>query len=290
MRYAAMAIIKNEEIGLREWIEHYSSQGMEKILLLDNASTDASTRIAQEYSHVTVLPAPLPQQQVKYYNELGLPWLKAQGIDAVVVVDADEYMFGKDGRKLSEHASELFRQHGASQLSIPWTMFGSSGFIEQPASIRTSFVWRKKNHSFCLKSIVKVNSVLKLNVHKSLVKGLSYETNRGIQLNHYVIQSKHYFEQVKMTRGDVAKKKWASLRNWNYFKRMDYHEVIDTLLKDIIEHRKLPPERIDAIDTYWGFGDFNLLIGDNNYLIPIVMILSLILVFSLLSQGLNVSH
>jgi hypothetical protein len=220
---------------------------------------------------------------------LGLPWLKAQGIDAVLVVDADEYMFGKDGRTLSDHATEYFQQ-GVAQLSIPWTMFGSSGFTEQPASIRTSFVWRKKNHSFCLKSMVKVQAVQKLGVHKSLVKGISHETNRGIQLNHYIIQSKEYFQKVKMARGDVAKKEWASKRTWEYFQRMDFREIQDTLLKDIVEGRKLPiTERIDAIDSYWGFGEFNLLLGENNYLIPAVMALAFVLAIYLF-QRLNVAQ
>ena len=289
MRYAVMAIIKNEEIGLREWIEHYLDQGIKEILLLNNGSTDASLHIAKQFPAVTVLDAPLPQQQVRYYNDLGLPWLKAHA-DAVIVVDADEYMFGKDGRKLIDHATELFKKHNAAQLSIPWTMFGSSGFTQQPTSIRKSFTWRKKNHSFCLKSIILVQAIRKIGVHKSLVRGVSYETNRGIQLNHYVIQSKLYFQNVKMARGDVAKKEWASKRTWEYFQRMDFHEVQDTLLKDILEGSKLPAtERIDAIDTYWGIGEFNVLIGENNYLIPIVMAFALLLAAYLLKR-LYVAH
>jgi hypothetical protein len=291
VRYAVLAIIKNEQIGLREWITHYLSQGVDEILLLDNASEDASINIAQQFAQVTVLPAPLPQHQVRYYNELGLPWLRSHHIDAVIVVDADEYMFGKDGRKLVDHATELFRVHKVSQVCIPWTLFGSSGYTQQPESIRTSFVWRKKNHSPCLKSIVKVASCISLGVHKSLVHGPSYETNRGIQLNHYVIQSKLYFQSVKMTRGDVAKKEWNSKRTWDYFARMDYREVQDTLLKDIVERNKLPSlERVDAIDTYWGLSEFNSLLGENNYAIPILMTLALALTYYLLLQCLNVTH
>ena len=40
LRVGLMAIFKNESMGIREWIEHYVWQGVDKILLINNNSTD----------------------------------------------------------------------------------------------------------------------------------------------------------------------------------------------------------------------------------------------------------
>ena len=42
-----------------------------------------------------------------------------------------------------------------------------------------------------------------------------------LQLNHYQIQSKEYFEKIKMVRGDVSNKSWDSMRTWKYFEEND---------------------------------------------------------------------
>ena len=39
-----MAIMKNETDVLREWIQHYRWQGVDKIFLIDNGSTDDPER------------------------------------------------------------------------------------------------------------------------------------------------------------------------------------------------------------------------------------------------------
>ena len=38
--------------------------------------------------------------------------------------------------------------------------------------------------------------------------------------------------RVKMTRGDVSTPGSNSVRNWDYFKKYDFHEVEDTVLRE----------------------------------------------------------
>ena len=44
-----VAIFKNESHILKEWIEHYLNQGVDKIFLADNGSTDDYYFILQPY-------------------------------------------------------------------------------------------------------------------------------------------------------------------------------------------------------------------------------------------------
>ena len=42
-----------------------------------------------------------------------------------------------------------------------------------------------------------------------------------VQLNYYLIQSKEYFEETKMTRGDSASANFENVRTWDYFNGYD---------------------------------------------------------------------
>ena len=65
----------------------------------------------------------------------------------------------------------------------------------------------------------------------------------GFRLNHYPIQSKKWFERVKMTRGDVGSPLLDNLRNWDYFARYDHKEANDTALAEQVRAlREAHPE------------------------------------------------
>jgi len=124
-------------------------------------------------------------------------------------------------------------------------MFGARGgegaeadiFEKQPQSIRKSFVWRKDALDKNTKAIMLLKDVKDggLFMHASNVTGRSTECPANIQLNHYAIQSKEFFGNVKMTRGDATTPTSNSIRNWDYFKRYDFHDRKETLLKDMLE-------------------------------------------------------
>jgi hypothetical protein len=154
----------------------------------------------------------------------------------VVVVDVDEYMFGKDGRNLKQHVIDIFgKSNRPSQFSCRWAMFGSSGHEKQPESIRKSFTWRKKGTADETKSVVWVNDIINIDLHKSEVRGETISCPEGIQVNHYAIMSKEYFQKVKMTRGDAIQPSAKNVRTMEYFTAYDHHEEEDTTLKNLLE-------------------------------------------------------
>jgi hypothetical protein len=233
--FAVMAIFKNESMILKEWIEHYKWQGVDKILLLNNGSTDNWQSQIPKDADVTVLDAVKPHVQREHYNTLGRPWLKAHGVDILLILDMDEFMFSTDGRTLGEHVKKIFSTpNHPSQISCQWTMFGSSGFDRQPKSVRESFVWAKKNKHPNVKSIMLLKDVAHngLDLHTSVVVGRTVECPPNIQLNHYAIQSKQFFTEVKMSRGAADMKE--NVRNMEYFHRYDYKDIKDTKLRDLL--------------------------------------------------------
>ena len=73
------------------------------------------------------------------------------------------------------------------------------------------------------KSAVRISSVDRLDVHKHILKtGFQEVWNfESLQLNHYRLMSKEYFEKTKMIRGDVSKSRWDNMRTWDYFEAND---------------------------------------------------------------------
>ena len=240
-------------MGIQEWIQHYTWQGADLIVLLDNNSTDNGRYIAEQFSNVIVVDAPKNNAQVENYY-LGLTEILKHGVDFVAVVDLDEYMFGKV--MLLKQCVAYYDKLGYSQISVNWAMFGSSGFVTQPSSIRASFIRRKKELQTNLKSIWKCKDLIQMFTHKSHVRGKSIEDNTFIQLNHYIIQSREYFATVKMTRGDVCNSQWANARTWAYFKANDFDEIDDTLLKDCMKNLiRVSPSPI--VQNYLGIFEYN---------------------------------
>jgi len=121
--FAVMAMMKDEHFSLREWLEHYTWQGADVVLLLDNNSTVSVEHVTRDFPIVTVLPAPLRHLQHQYYGSLGREWLEARGVDYVLVVDVDEYFFSDaPGRTLKDLVVEALQGAAvrrAQKLGVP---------------------------------------------------------------------------------------------------------------------------------------------------------------------------
>jgi len=229
--FCVLGIFKNERSMLREWTEHYLWQGAAEIVLLDNGSTDDWRGSLRGIPHVSVFSAPSAHSQIPYYNSLGAPYLRKRGCSIVLVADLDEFWVSTD-RVLLSAFQRVFANDSVSQMRCPWIMFGSSGLAQQPASTRRAFVWRKSEPDFGnTKAVVRLSAATELRVHWHYVShGETIGCAPGFQVNHYPIQSREWFAATKMTRGDVNAR-WAdSIRDWDYFKRYDWHEEADFVL------------------------------------------------------------
>ena len=241
-----LSIFKNETVNLREWASHYKWQGASAVVLLDNGGPgdDGSWRseLGGLENFVTVLDAPLRHAQEIQYNDVGRPWLEARGCEFVAVLDIDEFLYLD--APITPHQSlqttilDAFDEATVSQLSCNWLMFGSSGLISHPRGrVRTNFTWRAAKAHSERKSIVRMSSLVRLRVHVHEVLGSTVACPPRLALNHYAIQSREYFEEVKMRRGDVAGMSNENVRTWAYFEAYDHHEFEDVTLRDLLLQR-----------------------------------------------------
>jgi hypothetical protein len=247
-----LAIFKNESRAIREWIEHYLWQGVDTIVMLDNNSTDDwKEEIKDLEDKVIILPAPESHKQNENYFHVGLPRVKAEGVNVLAILDLDEFLFATDGKTLKQHVVELFsKADRPSMVSCQWNMFGSSGFKKQPNSIRKSFIHKKKDKDQDVKSLFWVDDLVDftgidpltprhtfykgINMHICKVSGRTDQCPAGLQLNHYRVQSKEFFDSVKSKRGDASTSSQIA-RNNAYFKEHNHKEETNTTLADMIQ-------------------------------------------------------
>jgi hypothetical protein len=143
-----------------------------------------------------------------------------------IVVDLDEFMYPRNGwPTFSAYLSRVDPR--IAQIWGFWKMFASSGHVKQPPSVIKGFQWRWTDLHKNFKCLVRTANIVSFNVHNHGVNGSTVRESNNIHLNHYIIQSREYYERVKMSRGDVAKLEWETHRDWAYFDRHDKNEVLD---------------------------------------------------------------
>ena len=253
LKIGLMAIFKNESMILKEWIEHYKWQGIDVIILLNNDSTDDWKSITDQFQgYVTVKDVPGKHVQLQAYNETGLPFLKAQGVDVLMVADLDEYYFGRDGRLIKDYIKEAFATptdlsgEKISGFTCGWSMFGSSGHETQPASVREGFTkrWNDKaepENGISGKSTFLIADLSGGTISSQHIPGVAGKLTpcpKGLQVNHYPIMSREYYNKVKKPRGDVYTKLHNSARDDDYFTRYDKNAVEETLLAEQVKKFK----------------------------------------------------
>jgi Glycosyltransferase family 92 len=260
---SVLAIFKNEADNLAEWIEHYLWQGADRIYLIDNGSNDGRLRVLRPYvasGRVRVLWRPARHMQAAHYNEAFDLFRLRERTRWLAVVDLDEFLYGvppgegqgggqgeeqAGGERLAparyDCAAHTLRARlealeaaapDAAAVYCHWRMFASRDDPRHPfGSVRTAFVWREARLNDDVKGIVRADRVHRLGVHWHDVGGSAVGgEDARIRLNHYAIQSRDFFERVKMTRGDVLLPHNDSVRNAAYFAGYDKREVRDTLL------------------------------------------------------------
>jgi hypothetical protein len=267
-KLALMLVFKNEARSLREWLSHHQWQGVDLFLLLDNGSSDDWRAAVADFPTVTVLDA--PARQVASYNALGLPWLRERGVEYVGVWDTDEFFFGSDGRSLKQVIVDTMGAAGGpDQLSCRGWVFGSSGHRLQPASLRQCFTRRSAAplpELGYVKSIVRLSRLAEFNIHTHFMAAGAMSTPAdalacapGLGFNHYKIQSRQYWAEVKLFRKDVnnpaydwieAKKEG---RGWSDFNALDLNDVQDSALADMVRRVEpaLPEGHCQAPGAGW---------------------------------------
>jgi len=245
MTLCLLAVFKNEGHILKEWVEHYIKEGVDKFFLINNNSSDNFYEVLLPYINMGVVTLNNDSRnhvQTAIYND----YINVcKQYNWVIVCDLDEFIYARNGfNRIKDYLHSL--PDNVSQVCVPWKMFGSNGYDSydkpQPELVIPSFTKRLHNNGLVNnKSIVRTEFLERFDIHEHDVNGgIQYNEpqhrvfmqineeilqNSYLHLNHYAIQSFEWFMRVKATRGacDVA----VNVRNEDYFRVYDWNHIED---------------------------------------------------------------
>ena len=261
---SVVAQFKNEAHILKEWLDHYLSEGVQHFYLINDGSTDNFLEVLKPYlddGRVTLQESLGRQKQIDNYNYYYLTVCKKSS-RWVLVCDLDEFMYSQDDGTIADYLRSLPTHVG--QIYVPWKIFGSNGISTQPEHVVPHF-YRRNNYnrdeglqgiSFIdgykrspCKCIVRTSVLAKFWIHYAILKTKSTEIcsdnseifpsttfptskafqridesvlqNSKLHLNHYILQSRDWFERIKTTRHSAIQP--VNVRTMDYFDRFDEH-------------------------------------------------------------------
>ncbi len=199
--------MKNEAHLIEEWLDHYLWQGADQIYLIDNGSTDNTLDRVRPYlndGRVQLVVYPEQHKQVQHYWTAFQHFKISECCEWIGIADIDEYWFCKSGETLVKY---LDRQAEVDVIYANWTNFGTT-LDAQPESVRRDLCQMNPLKDRFSKYFFRTSIPLKqddLEVHFIRNVGLRRAkiANGELQLNHYVTQSRSFWFDVKMRRGDV---------------------------------------------------------------------------------------
>ena len=145
---AIVAIAKNEQDYIKEWVAFHKVMGFDKIILYDNDSTDNTVEEIRPFidsGYVVYNKIPGEKQQLNAYNDA----LKRYSslFKYMAFIDCDEFLFPVDSREtvLSVVEKAMKKNRRAGGICVNWVMFGSSGHETKPEGLLIeNFTYRSK--------------------------------------------------------------------------------------------------------------------------------------------------
>ena len=251
---SVLAIFKNEDMIIENWIQHYLEEGIEHFYLIDNGSTDNYEEKIKKYEqYYTLIKDPLRLSygtQTFLYNKHYLHKVKME-TKWLIICDIDEYIYGRNGcAKIIDALNKL--PHYVEKIWLPWKCFGSNGHKNHPSNIILSFnkysdefIKNKGLGKIILKTInlqeiltcghdvfLNKNNVL-YNSNGNLYDeyNFSYYNILNLHLNHYMLMSEEYYQKIKCTRGSgeegIVNK--YTMEAFNNFDKI-YNKIVDNEL------------------------------------------------------------
>ncbi|MDD2861189.1 MAG: glycosyltransferase family 92 protein, partial [Acidiphilium sp.] len=250
MKLACVAIVKNEQNHVAEWIAYQLAIGFDTVIIFDNQSTDDTAARIRAFApdhdvrlHEWTMTT--PDYQTRCYEHAARSY--TDEFDWLAFFDIDEFLVLDPGFDLKSILN-LFPATPA--IGVPWAMFGSSGHTEKPDGLLIEAFTHRSEPSFGpnrhIKSIIRPKHMLYChNAHSFAMDGqyrsltgkpLTF-TQGGLldtdpdytlgKLHHYFTRSRAHWAD-KMQRGyhDTS-------REDSEFEAYDRNEIPDDSARDL---------------------------------------------------------
>lgn len=232
------AIFKNESHCIKEWIEHHQYHGVSHFFLVNDGSTDNSCEILEPFiasGIVTLHHATMPHflgRQRCMYSDYILPHLIRKEMKWLAIIDIDEFIWSPKSINLNHVLNELYMY---SQIQFRQYVFASNGHVTQPSSVICGFTKRWAERINTYKYFINSDyAFTSLNVHHATFANEEDSVDKFIILddtyfilNHYIIQSREVWNNVKCVRGDADNYR---VRTKEEFDELDRNEIEDVRL------------------------------------------------------------
>ena len=260
------SVFKNESWNLKEWVLHYKHHGVDHIYLVNDFSDDEYMSILEPFiseGFVTLFQNDITEKytgrQTDVNNKFFLPICNET--QWIAQIDLDEFLYSPKTKDLKE-VLRKYENYGTVETN--WVWFNSNDHLyHPPGGLVKNFTSRAKfgdrvwmtHRSRCAgsgqeepewfnlwapKQIANTKfGVTNFNIHKIFTGGptinLSFvgrPDDPEILNNHYQIQSREFWEKIKMTRGALNNWYAANARGWHTFYSLDVGDITDTTLAE----------------------------------------------------------
>lgn len=250
-----VAIAKNEQDYIKEWVAFHKAVGFDKIILYNNDTMDNMVEeiipfiedgyVIYNEIHGTV-------QQLNAYNDALRKYSKL--FRYLAFIDCDEFLFPVDEKEtvLSVIEKTMKQDRHAGGIAVNWVMYGSSGHETKPKGLLIeNFLWRAippKPGTRCVKTICNPDLVVRFDhshypIYKRGIYAITPKGNRclgwsnpvteyvGLRINHYFTKSKEQW--IERRKFDVATT--TNLRTIDQFYEHNNNDVLDN---DILRYKE----------------------------------------------------
>lgn len=218
-----VAIIKNEERFIEEWINYHLIIGVSHFFLYDDDSNPPLSSILTQYlNYTTIIPWSEKHEHLEGRNRQTKAYLHAVQnfgfkFQWTAFIDCDEFIVIKDHLNIRDFLADF---ESAGAICLNWHMFGHNGHYDYPDQLVTSsFTRRRVKPSVRVKSICRNNMITeitsahfcalkdgwqRMDANNKVYTDRMYEgkTQRA-HINHYQCRSFMDWKN-RVKRGDVA--------------------------------------------------------------------------------------
>lgn len=257
MTLAICTIQRDRGPWIREWIEFHKIVGFDKFYIFLHNCTDNSAEVVLELSKKYDITAFLVNKDVvrpqlaayqHCYQQFG------ELHDWIAFLDGDEFLYSPTGTSIKPTLAH-YSQLELSAIGVYWLCFGSSNHKFEPQGLITSNYRFRAPKNFSgnshIKSIVKGGLKIEFstlnNSHYFKTSNGTFDTDlRPIShgytgnipcfdkliINHYVTQSREYFDQFKKLSGGADTSPYM-IRGEDWWSVHDRNEEFDNSLSHL---------------------------------------------------------